>query len=148
MTDLRMEREVLVQAPIEVVWRTITEPDQISRWFADRVELEVEPGGHGFMDFGDQGGPLVVETVEAPTRFSFRWNAPAGEEAVVGNSLLVEFTLEPVAADQTRVKVVESGLELLAWSEAEKARYAEEHNGGWPRVMDRLAGLFPERQRG
>jgi uncharacterized protein YndB with AHSA1/START domain len=30
-----IEREVLIEAPVEVVWRTITEPDQMSQWFAD-----------------------------------------------------------------------------------------------------------------
>ncbi len=60
MADLVIEREVLIEAPVEVVWRTITEPDQMSQWFADRVELVVEPGAHGFMQFGDQGGPVVI----------------------------------------------------------------------------------------
>jgi uncharacterized protein YndB with AHSA1/START domain len=54
-----------------MVWRTITEPDQISQWFADRVDLVVEPGAHGYMEFGEQGGPVVVETADPPTRFSF-----------------------------------------------------------------------------
>ena len=76
MAELRIEREIMIDAPVEVVWRTITEPDQISQWFADRVELVVEPGALGFMEFGDQGGPVVVETVDPPTRFSFRWNHP------------------------------------------------------------------------
>ncbi len=78
MPGLVIEREVLVEAPAEVVWRTITEPDQISQWFADRVDLVVETGAHGYMQFGDQGGPVVVETVDRPRRFSFRWNYPAG----------------------------------------------------------------------
>ena len=64
MADLVIERDVLIEAPAEVVWRTITEPDQMSQWFADRVELVVEPGAHGYMGFGDQGGPVVVETVD------------------------------------------------------------------------------------
>jgi uncharacterized protein YndB with AHSA1/START domain len=34
-----------------------------------------------------------VEVVDPPVRFSFRWNHPHGEEPVVGNSVLVEFTL-------------------------------------------------------
>jgi uncharacterized protein YndB with AHSA1/START domain len=95
MANFEIEREVVIDAPADVVWRTITEPDQISRWFADRVELVAEPGGQGAMYFGDEGegGPLVVEVVEPPCRFSFRWNHPAGEEPVAGNSLLVEFTL-------------------------------------------------------
>jgi uncharacterized protein YndB with AHSA1/START domain len=64
MAGLVIEREVLIEAPVEVVWRIITEPDQMSQWFADRVELVVEPGAHGYMQFGDQGGPVVVETVD------------------------------------------------------------------------------------
>ena len=76
MPGLMIDRDVLIEAPVEVVWRTITEPDQMSQWFADRVDLVVEPGAQGFMEFGDQGGPVVVETVDPPTRFSFRWNHP------------------------------------------------------------------------
>ncbi len=106
MADLVIEREVLIEAPVQVVWRTVTEPDQMSLWFADRVELAIEPGAHGYMGFGDQGGPVVVETVEPPTRFSFRWNHPRGEEPVTGNSMLVEFTLTPEGDDRTRLRVV------------------------------------------
>ena len=69
MPGLTIEREVLIEAPPEVVWRTITEPDQMSLWFADRVDLVVEPGAHGYMGFGDQGGPVVVKTVDPPNRF-------------------------------------------------------------------------------
>lgn len=145
--DLRIEREVVIDAPVEVVWRTITEPDQISQWFADRVELVVEPGARGFMGFGDRGGPVVVETVDPPTLFSFRWNRPGGEEPVAGNSLLVEFTLVPDGGDRTCLRVLESGLELFAWPDAEKERYAEEHRGGWGTFMDRLAKLLAERRR-
>ena len=46
---LTIEREILIDASAEAVWRTITEPGQISQWFADRVELVVEPGAHGYM---------------------------------------------------------------------------------------------------
>jgi len=138
-------REVVIEAPVDVVWRTITEPDQLSRWFADRVELVVEPGAHGFMRFGDQGGPVVVETVDPPTRFSFRWNFPDGEEPVAGNSVLVEFTLTPEGAERTRLRVIESGYELRDWPDAEKQRYAEEHEGGWGEYLESLAGLFAKR---
>jgi hypothetical protein len=39
-TEYQIEREIVIDAPVEVVWRTITEPDQISQWFADKVDLE------------------------------------------------------------------------------------------------------------
>jgi len=148
MPGLTIERDVLIDAPAEVVWRTITEPGQMSQWFADRVELTIEPGAHGYMEFGDQGGPVVVEVVDPPARFSFRWNCPRGEEPVPGNSMLVEFTLTPEGDERTRLRVVESGHELLAWPDTEKERYAAEHQGGWAEYMDRLATLLRKRQPG
>jgi uncharacterized protein YndB with AHSA1/START domain len=143
-TEYQIEREIVIDAPVEVVWRTVTEPDQISLWFADKVELEVKPGARGYMGFGDQGGAVVVEIVDPPNRFSFRWNHPAGEEPVEGNSLLVEFSLAG-EGDRTRLRVVESGLDPLPWPDADKQRYAEEHNGGWAEFLDRLARLFTVR---
>jgi uncharacterized protein YndB with AHSA1/START domain len=143
-TEYQIEREIVIDAPVEVVWRTITEPDQISQWFADKVELEVKPGARGYMGFGEQGGPVIVETVDPPTRFSFRWNHPAGEEPVTGNSLLVEFILAG-EGQHTRLRVVESGLNALPWSDVDKQRYAKEHNGGWGEFLDRLARLLAER---
>ena len=145
MPGLVIDRDILIEAPAEVVWRTITEPDQISQWFADRVELVVEPGARGYLEFGDQGGPVVVEVVDPPARFSFRWNHPRGEEPVAGNSMLVEFTLTPVGAERTRLRVVETGHEVLGWPDAEKERYAEEHRDGWVEYLDRLAGVLAER---
>jgi uncharacterized protein YndB with AHSA1/START domain len=145
LAELRVEREILIDAPVEVVWRTITQPEQMTLWFADRVELVIEPGAHGYMGFGDQGGPVVVETVDPPTRFSFRWNHPDGEVPVAGNSMLVEFTLTPEGAERTRLRVVESGHELRDWSDTEKQRYADEHRDGWAEFLDRLARVLAER---
>jgi uncharacterized protein YndB with AHSA1/START domain len=146
MPGLAIEREVLIEAPVDVVWRTITEPDQISQWFADRVDLVIEPGAHGYMEFGDQGGPVVVQVVDPPNRFSFRWNHPRGEEPVAGNSMLVVFTLTPEGEERTRLRVTESGHELTGWPDAEKQRYADEHQEGWGEFLDRLTTLLAKRQ--
>jgi uncharacterized protein YndB with AHSA1/START domain len=146
MADLRIEREVDIEAPVEVVWRTITEPDEITRWFADRVELELKPGGLGYLGF-DRGGEhtgtaIVVEAVETPTRFTFRWNRPQDEDPDAANSVLVEFTLEARGPESTHLRVVETGLELVAWPEHEKQSYADDHNGGWAQCFYRLAELL------
>lgn len=148
MPGLAIEREVLLEAPPEVVWRVITEPDQMSLWFADRVDLVIEPGAHGYMGFGDQGGPVVVERVDPPTRFSFRWNHPHDEEPAVGNSMLVEFTLTPEGEERTRLRVTESGHALRDWPDEEKQRYADEHRQGWGEFFDRLAEAVGEHRSG
>jgi uncharacterized protein YndB with AHSA1/START domain len=133
-----IEREILIEAPRDVVWRIVTEADQMTRWFADRVELVLEPGAHGYLGFGDQGGPVVVETVDPPCCFSFRWNYPVGEEPEAGNSVLVEFILSDEGPRATRLRVRESGHELLPWPDTEKVRYADEHRNGWGEFLSRL----------
>ena len=154
MTDFRIERDVVIEAPVEVVWRTITEPEQISQWFADRVELEAKPGGSGVFVFeNDEGATihtaqLVVESVEPPTRFSFRWCHPADTQPAPDNSMLVEFTLTREGHERTRLRVTESGLDLLSWPETDKVQYAEEHRNGWSTFTDRLAGLLADSSRG
>jgi uncharacterized protein YndB with AHSA1/START domain len=148
MAELGIEREIVIEAPVEVVWRTVTEPDQMSRWFADQVELVIEPGARGHMQFGDQGGPVVVESVEPPTYFSFRWNHPQDQDPVSGNSMLVEFTLTSEGDERTRLRVVESGQELRDWPAAEQQRYADEHREGWGEFLDRLAGVLATSQSG
>ena len=145
MADLSITRDVVINAPIDVVWRIVTEPEQMTQWFADRVELVIEPGAHGYMHFGDQGGPVVVEAVEPPTRFAFRWNQADGLEPVAGNSMLVEFTLTAEGPELTRLRVTESGHELLQWPAAEKQRYADEHRDGWGDFLRQLASVADQR---
>ena len=145
MADFTIDRDVVIEAPVGVVWRTITEPDQISRWFAERVELELKPGGAGYLGFSPEvGTAIVVETVDEPTTFSFRWNRTQDPDPdpALGNSVLVEFTLTPQGPERTHLRVVETGLEPLAWPDGEKRSYVEDHRNGWNQCFARLAGLF------
>jgi hypothetical protein len=41
--------------------------------------------------------------------------------------------------------VTESGHELLGWPDAERERYASEHQEGWGEFLDRLATLAVKR---
>jgi len=129
-----IESDIVIDAPAEVVWRTITEPDQIVQWFADRVELNARPGGAGVLDFTTMSEDLVVETVDRPHRFSFRW----GED----KKMLVEFTLVAEAAERTRLRVVETGLDDLAWPDERKVAYVDDHNEGWAHHFGRLQSLL------
>jgi uncharacterized protein YndB with AHSA1/START domain len=147
MADLTITREIVIEAPAEVVWRTITEPDQVALWFADRVEFELRPGGRGTLVFEhkDSGrtttAPLVVEAVEPPRRFAVRWNHLEGEAPKAGNSMLVEFTVSPETAERTLLRVVETGFDDLAWSGEKKAEYAADHRNGWSGFLIRLGDL-------
>ena len=148
MTPDTIEQVVLIEAPIDVVWRTVTEPGLISQWFTDATELDLRPGGTGAFTFDNKAtnnpfvAHLTVVAVDEPTRFSYRWGYPDGVEPEPGNSVLTEFTLEP-AGDHTRLRVVESGIQLMPWSEAEQAKYVDEHTKGWARHLGDLQQFVP-----
>jgi uncharacterized protein YndB with AHSA1/START domain len=139
----RIERDILIEAPVEVVWRAVTEPDQISSWFTDTAVIDVREGGEGTLTWNEGAATkpttarISVVTVAPPQTFSFRWAHPEGVEARQDNSVLVEFTLLP-EGDHTRLRVVETGLLELAWPDADKATYADEHNKGWARHLESL----------
>jgi uncharacterized protein YndB with AHSA1/START domain len=139
---LNIEREIVIDAPVEVVWRTITEPDQIERWFAKHAELDCREGGDGVLVFESATASLVVERVDRPRLFAFRWGHPEGERPRHGNSMLVEFTLVAEGDEQTRLRVVETGIEATPRSDDEKEGYAEDHRRGWQINFDRIAALL------
>jgi uncharacterized protein YndB with AHSA1/START domain len=67
---------------------------------------------------------------------------------VIGNSMLVEFTLTAEGDERTRLRVAESGHERRDWPDAEKQRYADEHRDGWGEFLDRLDRVLAKRQEG
>lgn len=86
MTADSIEQEILIDAAAKVVWRVITEPEQISRWFSDEAEVEARVGAAGTLTWrtGGRGGnqeadmiaPIRVVDAERYCHFSFRWGRP------------------------------------------------------------------------
>lgn len=127
---MAIEREVVIEAPVDVVWRMVTEPEHIARWFSDAAELDAR-GGAGSLSWKEYGTVhLRVEKVDAPRLFSFRWVYPEGAEPRRGNSILVEFTLSSEGGG-TRLRVAETGLEASDWTDEAKATYVDDHRRGW-----------------
>lgn len=138
MIPSQIEREIVIEAPIDVVWRIVTEPDQIKQWFSSEVDLDAQAGGAGRVSF-EEGETfyLQVEAFDPPHRFAFRWLHEQGPKPRPENSMLVEFTLRPEAGN-TRLRVVESGFDQIDWSDERKAKYAQDHSNGWPFYLGRL----------
>jgi uncharacterized protein YndB with AHSA1/START domain len=147
----RIEREIDIDAPIEVVWAVITEPEHITGWFTDSTELDVRPGGEGRFGWDVKATNrkmvvnLRVERVDRPHFFSFRWNYPDGVEPTETNAPLVEFGLED-RGGVTRLRLVESGLEKVARSDEAREAYFAEHSRGWTSIIDRLRDYAPKQQ--
>ena len=139
MVPQRIEREILIHAPVDVVWAVVTEPEHISGWFSDSVDLDLRPGGRAVLHWNEYGTVHGrVERVEPPRFFSFRWVVGPGPELAEDNSTLVEFSLS-AEGESTRLTVVESGFRDLAGPDDEKQRHFDSHRRGWKLELGELA---------
>jgi uncharacterized protein YndB with AHSA1/START domain len=138
MVPAQIEREIVVDAPLERVWAVLTEAEHIAGWFGDRAEVDLRPGGAVSLHFPGHGTHFAtIERVEPRTFFSYRWAMNADEPPREGNSTLVEFTLSP-ESNGTRLRVVESGFETLDVPAAEQSRRAEMNTDGWREELAEL----------
>ncbi|MEJ7762159.1 MAG: SRPBCC domain-containing protein [Thermomicrobiales bacterium] len=140
-TPDRIETERNLPVPIERVWAALTDPAELCRWFGETAEVDLSPGGAMYLGFGADGDAhCVVETVEPPSRFAFRWEAEgsAALDLPVTPMTLVEFFLDPIPGG-TRLRLVESGFAALPES---IRRSAHEGNiGGWQHELDELVAM-------
>ena len=142
MVPDQIERETVINAPVERVWALITEAEHLGRWFGNAgAEIDLRPGGAMVLRWApDRANRGRVIAVEPPTRFSYRWapfDDPGGEEPDEGNSTLVEFTLQPEGGG-TRLRVVETGFASLATSDEQRARNVDGNTDGWERETREL----------
>jgi uncharacterized protein YndB with AHSA1/START domain len=96
MTD-RIERELVVDAPVQDVWDLVTSPG----WLGDEVELQLVAGGDARFRCGGELKLGWVEQAVPPSRLAFWW-ALDGDVAT-----RVELTLTPSGGGGTRLRVVE-----------------------------------------
>jgi uncharacterized protein YndB with AHSA1/START domain len=145
MVPDRIEREIFIHAPVEVVWAVVTEPEHISAWFSDSVELDLRPGGQAVLRWNEFGRVQArVERVEPPHFFSFRWVVHPGADVGDDNSTLVEFSLS-ADGESTRLRVVESGFSDLAGPDDEKQGHVDSHTRGWRTELGELEEYLERR---
>jgi uncharacterized protein YndB with AHSA1/START domain len=96
MTE-RIERELWLPATPETVWEAVTGDG----WLADRVALDLRPGGEAEFKSADGTRTGWVEDVSAPERLTFWWShddEPASR---------VELRIEP-SGEHTRLRILET----------------------------------------
>jgi uncharacterized protein YndB with AHSA1/START domain len=133
-----IEREVVIDASRERVWAVLTEAGHVARWFGDAAEIDRRPGGKASFGWaGDGVFEAVVERVEPPSAFSFRWAREPGAAPGTGTATLVEFTLTEVPLG-TVLRVVETGFAELRLGGAERTRAAQDNAQGWAEELAEL----------
>ena len=136
-----VRRTIHIDAPIDTVWRAITDPALISQWFGDAAFEAFAVGARGTLSWPDYGvAPVRIEAIDEPHSISYRWADGAEYPGVTDidtvPSTVFTFTLEAVAGG-TQLTVVETGFETTRAPEEN----LESHRGGWDFELDELVAL-------
>lgn len=147
MTKDRIEKEAVLRAPLDRVWRAISDADEFGQWFGVRFDGPFVAGtsvtgvitpttvdedvARAQEPHAGKSSPWQIVAVEPQRRLAFRWH-PYGVEDDVDYSkeptTLVEFTLAETD-DGVLLRIVESGFDAIP---AERRVSAFESNSeGW-----------------
>lgn len=110
-TNLAIERTLVLAAPPAVVWRALTDPNELAAWFPDRVDQDGSgPGAEGSFVWESHGAfAFRVETAEPPKRLVWRWARDAGTPLDEGVTTRIEWVLESNVDGGTTLHLCESG---------------------------------------
>ena len=143
----RIDKTVVLRAPLERVWRAISDSKEFGVWFGVELDGPFVAGkpivGHivptqvdaevAKLQEPHRGArfEITVEAIEPMKLFSFRWHPFAIDPKVDYSKepmTLVEFRLSP-EGDGTRLDITESGFDRVPLERRAKAFAANE--GGW-----------------
>jgi uncharacterized protein YndB with AHSA1/START domain len=161
-TTDRIEKQVMLRAPQERVWRAISDAAEFGSWFGMEVdgpfaegtdvrgrivptkadpELAKMQEGHAGLSV-----TLRIERIEPMHTFSYRWHPFAIDPAVDYSAepmTLVTFTLAPVDGG-TLLTIVETGFDAIPI--ARRADAFEANDEGWTlmsNVIEKHLALHP-----
>jgi uncharacterized protein YndB with AHSA1/START domain len=142
MSD-RIVKSVVLRAPVERVWRAVSDHREFGTWF--RVQLD-QPFAVGAASTGRMTYPgyehmpwsARVVAIEPPRRLAFEWPHMDDQQQVREDWAwtLVEFRLEP-EGEGTRLTITESGFDALPAEARDNSFRLNE--GGWTEQMGNIA---------
>jgi len=158
----RIEKQILLNAPLKRVWRALSDSTEFGTWFGMKFESQFAPGAvmrgiivpttvdaevaKGQKAYEGLAFDIVVEQMEPERLFSFRWHPGAVEPDVdysVEPTTLVTFALEQ-KADGVMLTVTESGFDRISLERRVKAFAQNER--GWSMVVTLIAKYLDHAQ--
>ncbi len=155
MNTDRIEKTILLHAPLKRVWRALADSKEFGTWFGMKFDGPFTPGASirgvivptsvdpeiakGQKPYEGTPFEITIEQMEPERLFSFRWH-PGAVERDVDYSLepttVVVFALEEVT-EGVKLTVTESGFDKIPLARRAKAFTANEQ--GWGMVMQLIA---------
>ncbi|MGE2724728.1 SRPBCC family protein [Mycolicibacterium pulveris] len=143
MSSDRIEKQVVLKAPLERVWRAISDADEFGRWFGVRfdgpfvegaaltgvmtptaVDEEIAKSQEAYAGIAET---WWIVAVEPPRRLAYRWH-PYPVEDDDAPTTLVEITLQDTA-DGVLLRIVESGFDAIPADR--RASAFDDNSTGW-----------------
>jgi uncharacterized protein YndB with AHSA1/START domain len=139
----RIEKTVDLHAPVDRVWRALTDHDEFGQWFGVKLEAPFRPGQATRGHITNKGYEhlvmeIVIQAIEPKTLFSYTWHPYAVDPETDYSDetpTLVEFHLSPTA-EGARLVVIESGFDTLP--EHRKADALRMNDHGWTAQMQNI----------
>jgi len=143
-----IERNILIQATRERVWRALTTAEEFGTWFGinlkgetfaigQRTRAMMDPAVCGHENFWFD---IVVDRIEPQTLFSYRWHPYPADPSVdysLEQPTLVTFTLKDAPDKSILLTVVESGFDNV--SAHRRLEALRMHTGGWEAQLNNVA---------
>lgn len=150
-TANRIEKKILLRAPLKRVWRALSNSKEFGTWFGVKFDAPFTPGARlsgkvvgsavdaevakAQKQYMRIPFEITIDRIEPERLFSFRWHPYAIEPDVDYSkepTTLIEFTLEEVR-DGVMLTVTESGFDQIPLERRAKAFTANER--GWGTVI-------------
>jgi uncharacterized protein YndB with AHSA1/START domain len=166
MSTDRIEKQVVLRAPMDRVWRAISDFQEFGRWFGVRIDGPFVPGTSvtatitgttvdeevAEMQRPHAGAKATwqIVAVEPPRRFAYRWHPfavepdPENQDYAAEPTTLVEFTLSPTT-DGVLLTIVESGFDAIP--AARRSAAFEANSGGWAKQVELVRKYLALEQR-
>ena len=137
-------KEVTLQAPIDKIWRAITDKEEMKGWYFTIEEFIAQPGFQ-FKMYGEKKGvkfPIscTVKEVEQNKKLSYTWSYddfPA--------ETLLTFELSG-NDDQTQLRLTHEGLEKIPPENTDAS--IENHRDGWEFIIGTSLKQYVEKEAG
>ncbi len=157
MSTDRIEKKILLKAPLARVWRAISDSKEFGTWFGMKLEGPFAPGAtmRGVIvptkvnaevaaaqkQYEGKKIEITIEQMEPERLISFRWHPHAVEPGVDYSSeptTLIVFALEQTP-DGVMLTVTESGFDQIPL--ARRAQAFQANDQGWGMVV-KLVGDY------
>jgi uncharacterized protein YndB with AHSA1/START domain len=161
MSTDRIEKKILLNAPLKRVWRALSDAAEFGYWFGMKFNGPFKTGAvmNGVIaptgvnaevaaaqkSHEGKAFEIVVEQMVPERLFSFRWHPYAVEPNVDYSNepmTLIEFALEQ-KSDGVLLAVTESGFDRVPL--ARRAKAFEANEGGWTMVVKMIGEYLAQK---